>query len=68
MEEDLGLKDQRKEKNMNDQVQNVQKAPVELTAETAAKLQELAQKLDAEGHVLVQTEADVGTEKPTQVH
>lgn len=48
---------------MNDQVQNAQPQAVEVTKEQAAKLAALAQKLETEGEVFVQTDENVGSER-----
>ncbi len=53
---------------MTDMVQNEQPQAVDLTPEELAKLTQMAQKLEQDGEVLVQTAEDVGEETPATVH
>lgn len=52
----------KKGKKMNEHLNEIPE--VQLTAEQAAKLAELAKHLEANGEVLVQTEEQVGAETP----
>jgi hypothetical protein len=59
----LGTNVPKKGKKMNEQLNVAEQAePVVLTEEQAAKFAQLAQKLEDEGEVFVQTEENVGTE------